>query len=123
MNYKFDCYFSRKYVLLIRNTKLRVYRLEYEHYEPNTLQPITATPVFIRDSKFGMNMTREAYIHVLLRSGIFTKSTYIAKLDDGIIRLMSARGFVLLNKDIFTDAFKNDDSDQKEKSRMANPFS
>lgn len=120
-NYDFDCYFSKNYVVLIRNSMLRVYKLKYVCDDPKGNDSAVVTPTLISSTKFTGDISRETYVHVLLRSGIFAKSITINKHFESIYKITSNRGYILIDKDIFTTPSRVTNNTQSS-SVKRNPF-
>lgn len=121
-NYDFDCYFSKNYVILIRNTVLSVYKLKYVCDDPKGNDSAVVTPTLINSTKFTEDISRETYVHVLLRSGIFAKSITITKHFESIYKITSNRGYILIDKDIFTAPFRVINNVKPSGSVKRNPF-
>lgn len=108
----FDCYFSRKFIVILKNSDLCVYELKYAYDDPLGSDSSVMSCKFKNKTTFESTITRDLYTHVLVRSGIFAKATSINKYTDTIFKIMSNRGYILINNNIFMIDNENHSADK-----------
>lgn len=108
----FECYFSQKYILIIRNSTLYAYKMKYDFPDKESAVMICELK---NKSDFGTIITRDTYTHALLRSGLFAKAIKITKTPGGLFKVISNRGYILLSNNIFS-------FDDKRESTRKNPL-